>query len=523
MIMKFLSKISILLLSAAIFMSALVVFADNTGSQTLEWPYLKFTVSISEQNRIKDNDAASLSAKISDAVSAPFFALTRDYPDLTMWTTGFNVRSSYSVVTSGNKKTFTLMSLDYTFSGNPNYGDPSGMLGQLKNAVDDFTPSGSTMYDKLMSIHDFICTINTYVKESEGGLYCYSAYGSLVDKRSVCEGYAEAFKLLCDKAEIDCVLVTGMSLPDNDDTQEAHMWNLVRMDDNEWYAVDVTWDDAGDIAGNYNYFLVGTDTVVRGRKFNESHLASYDFIEIGGDAKTISALEYPTLSSIAYDKENGRTDYTYGGERFHYNYLDDLQKEIYDKMLSKLLSDMPSDPTKTPSYETTNGEITTPTETTTEPNGTTPEETTTVTDTTTSDTTTPADTTTPEDTTEDPTVTTTEPPTDTTTEKETDSVSTTPDNITEPPVSSSEKETDSSRTDTTVKTDTTAKDTESDTTKKPDETNGITTSDRDKESRYDEMQKLYKTVTTVVIVSAITVLSVILVIIVVRYTKKHGE
>ncbi|MBQ7780181.1 MAG: hypothetical protein IJ404_06765 [Clostridia bacterium] len=530
--MKFLGKISIFLLSAAIFMSALVVFADNTNAQASNWPSLKFTISISEKNKISENDEATLSAKISDAVSAPFFALTRDYPDLTMWTTGFSTRSSYSILTSGTKKTYTLTSIEYTFNGNQNYGDPSGMLDQLNNVVNSFTPSGSTMYDKLIDIHDFICEINTYVKEDDGGLYCYSAYGSLVNHKSVCEGYAEAFKLLCDRAGIECILVTGMSLPSNGTTMEGHMWNLVHMDDGEWYAVDVTWDDAGDIAENYNYFLVGTDTVIRGKKFTESHFASYDFIEIGGETKTIADLEYPTLSSIAYDKENGRTNYTYGGERFHYNALDDIQKEIYDKMLDALRNNMPTDPSKTPAPDTSEGNGDDPV-TTTKPDSTTPEETTTAdetstadttkgdtTDTTRADETTTADTTTPEDTTEPPVITTTEP-NDTTTENVTDPSDTTPSSTTKSPSTSTQKETDPPASSTTEKVDTSGNDTVSDTTENPDNTGSITMQGRDNGRRIREMQKLYKTVTTVVIVSAITSLSIIIGIFVIRYAKKH--
>ena len=519
--MKLLGRISIFLLSAAIFMSAFVVFAENPEGQLPAWPYLQFNITLSDQNRIRENSEEALNAEIAGAVSAPFFALTRDYPDLTMWSTGFNLRSSCSVITSGTKKTYILTAVEYTLNGNQNYGDPSGMLGQLRKIVDGFTPSGDTMYDKLKSIHDFICETNTYVS---GSPYCYSAYGALVDKKSVCEGYAEAFKLLCDKVGIDCIVVTGMSLPDSDNTLEAHMWNLVRMDDGEWYAVDVTWDDAGDISGNYKYFLVGSDTVVRGRKFDESHLVSYDFIHIDGEEKTLSELEYPALSSVSYDVENGKTEYVYGGERFHYNFLNDLQKEIYDKILTQLQNNMPSDPSKTPNYDTTDGTVTTPEETTTKPEDTTPEDTTTE-DTTTEDITTTVETTTPEEETTpmettDVSTDTTEEATDTEPSNTTPS-DTTPSDTTEPPVSSTQKETEPPVSNTTQKPDTTEKDTQGDTTGKPETTVNTTTVGQDMTPREREMYDLYKALTTIVIVCAISSLSIILGVIIIRYAKKH--
>ena len=94
-IMKFLSKISILLLSAVIFMSAFVVFAEENTSTTPAWPYLQFSINVSVGNRIEENDQNVFSQKCNDAASAPFFALTRDYPELTMWVTGISYETKY--------------------------------------------------------------------------------------------------------------------------------------------------------------------------------------------------------------------------------------------------------------------------------------------------------------------------------------------------------------------------------------------------------------------------------------------
>ena len=55
----------------------------------------------------------------------------------------------------------------------------------------------------------------------------------------VCEGYAKAFKYLCDlsrflSAEIECSLAVGSILEGN------HMWNIVHMEDGNNYLVDIT-------------------------------------------------------------------------------------------------------------------------------------------------------------------------------------------------------------------------------------------------------------------------------------------
>lgn len=63
-------------------------------------------------------------------------------------------------------------------------------------------------------------------------------YGFLTGRKGICLGYASTFQLLMDLSGIECVTVRGMS---HDGTSE-HAWNLVKLEE-EWYAVDVTWDD----------------------------------------------------------------------------------------------------------------------------------------------------------------------------------------------------------------------------------------------------------------------------------------
>ena len=107
---------------------------------------------------------------------------------------------------------------------------------------------------------------------------CVSALdGRIGTYGPVCEGYARAFKVLCDEAGISCVLVDGKAT-NSTGKQEAHMWNYVQMEDGKWYAVDVTWDDptggsSGAVSGyeNENYLLVGAQTSVNGRTFISSH------------------------------------------------------------------------------------------------------------------------------------------------------------------------------------------------------------------------------------------------------------
>ncbi len=96
----------------------------------------------------------------------------------------------------------------------------------------------------------------------------------------VCEGYARAFKVLCDRLEIPCVLTDGTAIAHLGDTAEEHMWNYVQLDGN-WYAVDVTWNDPfitnlqeRKRSGfeSEEWLLLGADTLVaEGLTFLQSH------------------------------------------------------------------------------------------------------------------------------------------------------------------------------------------------------------------------------------------------------------
>lgn len=117
---------------------------------------------------------------------------------------------------------------------------------------------------------------------SEDAWRCISALaGRAGADAPVCEGYARAFKVLCDELEIPCVLTEGEAISSLDDTPGAHMWNYVQID-GSWYAIDVTWNDPyvswdpEAIVSGYereNWLLLGSETVVsEGLSYIESHV-----------------------------------------------------------------------------------------------------------------------------------------------------------------------------------------------------------------------------------------------------------
>ncbi len=150
--------------------------------------------------------------------------------------------------------------------------------------------SGNTE-NKIRGVHDYLVE-NLEYDSSVSKDNIYNIYGALINRITVCEGYARAFKAIMDDLEIPCLIACGTGENSSGET-ESHAWNYV-MIDGKWYAMDVTWDDPIIIGNgrvskdvNYRYYLKGS------REFFTNHREDG---EIVGNAN----FKYPTLSVNDY-------------------------------------------------------------------------------------------------------------------------------------------------------------------------------------------------------------------------------
>ena len=114
-------------------------------------------------------------------------------------------------------------------------------------------------YNIALAYHDMIIYAINYVYEDDGetpedAKWAHSVIGVFDGRGVVCEGYAKAFQLLLNVSGVENTYVSGQA-------NGSHGWNLVRLDDGEWYWFDLTWDDQQrNFRGiRYNYFAI-TDT-----------------------------------------------------------------------------------------------------------------------------------------------------------------------------------------------------------------------------------------------------------------------
>ena len=153
----------------------------------------------------------------------------------------------------------------------------------LDEALEKVPVTGANRYEILKNIHDYISKFTYYDLDAK---FSSSALGALVEPGVVCEGYSEAFKLICDRLDIPCVCVFGNLV---EEENAGHMWNYVKMEDGNWYGMDVTWDDLDGAGGNelkYEYFLKGS------KSFYKKHTPVSDY--------KITQLVYPQIPEYDY-------------------------------------------------------------------------------------------------------------------------------------------------------------------------------------------------------------------------------
>ncbi len=93
--------------------------------------------------------------------------------------------------------------------------------------------------DRVLFVHDYLTANVEYnAKANEGTIH--TAYGALVDKAAVCDGYAHAFQYIMSLMNTDCDFIQGTATNTAGESV-AHAWNAVKAD-GVYYYIDVTWD-----------------------------------------------------------------------------------------------------------------------------------------------------------------------------------------------------------------------------------------------------------------------------------------
>ena len=242
----------------------------------------------------EENGSETLNNSFQLAINA----LTFDNPDLfyidvtkVYLLTEITTRAfskTYKVSIGGNNGE-SYLSDNFYPSDNAKYS--IGIVEQYKNSIVEECKNLSTV-EKIRYVNNYLIDNTDY--DILAGNNVYNIYGTLVEKKAVCEGYARACKYILDELEIPCIIACGIA-KNSKNVTESHAWNYVKVDEN-WYALDITWNDpiinngTGRITDEirYAYFLKGSN------KFFEDHFED-------GNIVGNSNFKYPTLSVLNYE------------------------------------------------------------------------------------------------------------------------------------------------------------------------------------------------------------------------------
>ncbi len=111
---------------------------------------------------------------------------------------------------------------------------------------------------KCFVIHNYLLDTVAYDYESTGNplrySYAHSAYGALIEGRSVCQGIADACKMIMDACGEACCNIHGEAKSSDDSDWVGHAWNMVPLADGYYAHVDVTFDIGVASVDKYMYF-----------------------------------------------------------------------------------------------------------------------------------------------------------------------------------------------------------------------------------------------------------------------------
>ncbi|WP_251548564.1 transglutaminase domain-containing protein [Pumilibacter intestinalis] len=167
----------------------------------------------------------------------------------------------------------------------------------LEKAVAEVKKAGNDPVALVKAANKYIAEKTEYDygarKNAQGGVdydgYVNTAYGSLVNGKALCGGYARAFKAIMDELSIPCTLVQGSAYSgvaaEGTAGYEAHMWNAVKIG-GHWYGVDVTYNSSS--LNIDRYTLVGEEFL------SQNHYADGVISSSGFE------LKYPALRALNY-------------------------------------------------------------------------------------------------------------------------------------------------------------------------------------------------------------------------------
>ena len=165
----------------------------------------------------------------SDETNEILFTVLYDFPEI-CWTEGEVISTGYEL--------FSCVTVRPTYICSKE--EKEKREKEIREEAEEIIatiPEGYSDYQKVKYIYEYVINSVEYVDEAPDNQNIYSA---LINKKTVCAGYAKETQYLLELAGIPCIYVLGDAT--NDDGTDAHAWNIVYCE-GAYYHVDTTWGD----------------------------------------------------------------------------------------------------------------------------------------------------------------------------------------------------------------------------------------------------------------------------------------
>ncbi len=139
----------------------------------------------------------------------------------------------------------------YTLNVDPNFTISEAEAEQRKKLYDERVnemvskaKEKGNLFDAVLYVYDDILSKTDYdhslAETEETALLGFSAYGCLVEGKTVCSGYTLAFTSIMQKLGLTC----GAEFDEKADSEtlNGHVWNYCKLGE-DYYYFDLTWDD----------------------------------------------------------------------------------------------------------------------------------------------------------------------------------------------------------------------------------------------------------------------------------------
>lgn len=220
-------------------------------------------------------------SKDGDQANSILYTVLYDFPEI-FWTEGHVVSTTY-----GSR--YVSMKIQYNCSKEEKE-TKEAQIESMAEQILAAAPKGTDEYAKIKYVYEYLVSSVEY---EDGAPDNQNIYSAMVNKKTVCAGYAKANQYLLEKMGISCIYVTGDAT--NSQGTRLHAWNIVSCNGNYYY-VDVTW----------------ADPVVLGEQQVKDPVINYDYLCCSEEnlKKThVKSPEYPypecSADDLNYYKGNG--------------------------------------------------------------------------------------------------------------------------------------------------------------------------------------------------------------------------